>query len=398
MRILIGSESFYPNVSGVSVTTLNLATYLVDKGHEVAVVAPSPHRHNYREQFRKGFVVWHIASMRNPFRKDLRTTVYPWRQIRAVLGSWCPSVVHLQDPAPISLTLQRAAKAQDLPIVVSHHFTLDYVLTYLDFLKPVHPILLKGMTSAFISFYNSSQHVICPSETQKAELLAAGLRTPVTAVSNGVNLSRFFASEHSEAIHKMFQLPDVPLVLYVGRIDPDKSIETLIDAIPLILSQHSAHFVLCGGGKQVSHFKRMVEKLGIGNHVTFVGPFDYQSPYLPQIYRAGSCFVIPSRIETQSIVTLEAMASGLPIVAADAGALPELVSNGDNGFLFDPGDPPDLARYICRVLDDTELRKRMGKRSVERAVRHEINTSLQQIEEIYCQVVQNASTKASIPG
>ncbi|KUG02901.1 glycosyltransferase [hydrocarbon metagenome] len=395
MRILIGADSFYPYISGVSVTTLNLASYLSAQGHEVVVIAPSKNRRNYKENFDRGFLVWRVGSIPNPFRKDLRMGVYKWRQLRGFIASWNPDIIHLQDPGSIGLALLGPAKAQMVPIIVSHHFTLDFVLSYLRFLRPAHTYVRKSLSSALIRFYNSCQHIVCPSQMVKQELLDLGLKKPVTVVSNGVNLDRFINDESNDDIRSRYDLPKEPLVLYVGRIAKEKNIETLIRSIPLVLGRVKAHFVLCGGGELVEDFSRLIERMGLSDNVSFLGQIDYQSSDLPQIYRSAACFAIPAKMETQSIVTLEAMASGLPIVAARAGALPELVADGDNGFLFNPGDSEELAKKICRLLEDDNLSQAMGQRSIVKVVQHEINSSLQIIEEIYYEVVNNAVVKAS---
>ncbi len=392
MRVVIGSESFYPNISGVSVTAFNLASYLADKGHEVHIIAPSPGRRSYREKFPNGFTVWRISSVSNLFRKGFRVTVYPYTRVRKVVAALRPDIIHLQDPACIGCTLLREGRRKNIPIVLSHHFTLDYVLTYLWFLKPVHGFLQRRLTKAMIDFYNCCQYVICPSNTVKEQLLEAGLKTAVSAVSNGVNLDRFFAYESPLSIRAALRLPPHPIVLYVGRMDPEKNLDTLITAMPLVLARHKAHFLLCGGGNSLEALKKRVEKEELSKYVTFYGPLEYQSKLLPKIYQLASCFVITSGMETQSIVTLEAMASGLPVIAARAGALPELVDDGGNGFLFRFEDARDLASKIGILLENKELRQRMGQRSLEKVVQHNLNESLSRIEAIYGEVVSRAQS------
>ncbi|MDH7479160.1 MAG: glycosyltransferase [Syntrophomonadaceae bacterium] len=391
MRIVIGSESFYPNISGVSVTTFNLASYLAGKGHQVVVIAPSPSRHGYRERFPEDFTVWRIGSVPNIFRKGFRVTVYPWRQVQRLLAEFRPEVIHLQDPTSIGSALLRAARGLGLPVVTSHHFTFEYVLAYLWFLKPLHPFLLHQLSRRMVNFYNCCQQVICPSETVKRELLDIGLKTPVATISNGVNLSRFFSYQPAHYLRAIYRLPAVPLVLYVGRMDLEKNIETLLEAVPRVLERNRAHFVLCGSGNRVNRLKKQVEKKGLAEQVSFLGPFDFRSPELPGIYQLASLFVIPSGIESQSMVTLEAMACGLPVVAARGGALPELVADGDNGFLFLPDNPAEMAEKINLLLENGELRRVMGQRSLEKAVQHDLEGSLARIEAIYYRVVEKTS-------
>ncbi|MGO0122727.1 glycosyltransferase [Desulfothermobacter acidiphilus] len=389
MRVLIGSESFSPNISGVAVTTFNLAAYLARRGHEVTLMVPSPRFGNFTEVFPEGFHVLRVASVWHPFRKGFRVTVYPLNLARRVVRQWRPDIVHLQDPTSIGSALLKATQEAGLPVVISHHFTLEYVLAYLWFLRPFHKSLRRRLTTAMVRFYNQCRHVICPSETVRQSLLQAGVAVPVTAISNGVDLDRFFAYEPPLAARLAFHLPAKPLILYVGRMDPDKSLDTLFKAMPLILARHDVHFALCGTGNLREKFERLVKKDGLAAHVSFLGPFVNQSDQLPRLYQLATCFVIPSGIESQSIVTLEAMASGLPIVAARAGALPELVTDGDNGFLFTLGDPEDLAAKVDALLADEKKRRKMGRRSLEKVVTHKLEASMARIETIYQQVVSN---------
>ncbi|MCX5779492.1 MAG: glycosyltransferase [Firmicutes bacterium] len=389
MRIMIGSESFYPNISGVAVATENMAAYMASQGHEVLVLAPSTSHVSGQELNPEGFSVQRLGSVPNPFRKGFRVTLHPYRQIKGLVDAWQPDIIHLQDPTSIGSCLLKAARTQAIPVVISHHFTLEYILSYFWYLKPLHRRFREHIIGAMIDFYNSCQYVICPSESVQQWLLAVGVKVPVAAVSNGVNLNRFFSYELPACIRSDWGLPELPIVLYVGRIDQDKSLDTLLDAVPLVLSQHPAHFIFCGGGNLLARLRRKSEQEDFSKQVTFLGQLDHQAQELPRLYQIATCFVIPSRYETQSIVTMEAMASGLPVVAAAAGALPELVGDGDNGYLFTPGDASELADKILLILTNPELALHMGQRSLEKVVQHDLNRNLNKIEQIYDEVIKD---------
>lgn len=391
MRILIGSESFYPNVSGVAVTSWNLASYLARQGHQVAVLAPSIRPADALELYPEGFSVYRFSSIRNPFRKGFRVTVHPFKKILGIVQSWNPDVIHLQDPASICSCLARAARQCGVPVVISHHFTMDYIMSYLKLLKPIHNYSNAQLTKYLKEFYNRCAHVICPSQLVKKWLVSVGVATQVTVVSNGVNLERFYSYGSPELFRANLGLPHLPIILYVGRIDREKSLDTLLKAAPLILKVRPAHFVLCGGGSLLGRFKKQAARSGLARHVTFYGQLEHQDDTLPRIYQLASCFVMPSCCETQSIVTLEAMAAGLPVVAAAAGALPELVADGKNGYLFNPGDARDLAHKAGLILDNPILAQQMGLHSIERVLKHDINLNMQQIEQIYKGLVMYAT-------
>lgn len=393
MRILIGSESFYPNISGVAVTAWNLASYLASHGHQVAVLAPSTHMADGYESNLEGFSVYRFSSVPNPFRKGFRVTMRPYKRILETVKEWRPDVVHLEDPTSICSCLARAAEQCGVPVVISHHFTLDYILSYLRFLKPIHRFSRQQLTRLLIDFYNRCDHVICPSEAVREWLTETGVHVPVKAISNGVNLERFFAYESPPAIRSHLGLPDLPIVLYVGRIDQDKHLDTLLESVPLVLHDHSACFVLCGGGNLLERLRKSTIQAGLRERVIFLGQLDYNNDDLPRLYQLAACFIMPSCFETQSIVTMEAMAAGLPVVAADSGALPELVSDGETGFLFRPGDPADLAAKVNLILDDPEMARRMGYRSLQKIHDHDINLNMQHVVQVYERVVMNAAAE-----
>ncbi len=158
-----------------------------------------------------------------------------------------------------------------------------------------------------------------------------------------------------------------------------------VKAIPDVLREVDAHFVVGGEGTEKAALIELVDDLGIADHVTFPGflPTDDYS----LLYSLADVFAISSPAELQSIVTLEAAASGVPIVAAQAGALPELVEDGQSGFLFPTGDSAAMAAGIVRLLRDPELRARCGRRSREIAEGHDIQTTYLRYEHVYQEVI-----------
>lgn len=388
MRIMIGSESFHPSISGVAVATRTLAAFLAGQGHQVLVLAPSIDVRNYEETYPEGFEVYRLRSITNPFRMGFRVTVFPRRQVRAILARWQPQVIHLQDPASICSCLLKAGRAGDIPIVISHHFTLDYVVSYLRYCKFLHQPVRRYLTRRTVLFYNDCRQVICPTENVSEWLHAVGVAAPIAVVSNGVNLNRFFSYSNPVEIRLRFNLPDLPTVLYVGRVDQDKQLEILVASVPLVLEHVRAHFVICGGGNLLKRLQQQTIELGVDQHISFLGQLDHNSPELPGLYQVAACFVMPSVFETQSIVTMEAMASGLPVVAAASGALPELVADGENGCLFQPGNAADLAEKITIIVNKPELAREMGHHSLKKVHVHELNPNLRKIERIYNEVLE----------
>lgn len=388
MKVIIGSESFPPNLSGVAVAAHALAENLAQEGHQVWVIAPSPDRSQFWEKDKSGFLIFRLRSVRNVFRTDFRVTLWPGRAVSQLVARLKPDLIHLHDPVAICKNLLKAGKKHHIPVIATNHFSLEYLLSYASFLAPLHPLFRTLLSRHLAGLYNQCDYVLCPTETVKRNLEAMGVVAPVEAISNGVAVERFYSYEPPQAIRLKYHLPRNPLVLYVGRIDKDKSLEVLLRAVPRVVEATDAHFVLVGDGTVMNKLKSMVERQKLSKFVSFLGPIEHDSDSLPAIYQASSVLLIPSAVETQSIVTLEAMASGLPVVAAGAGALPELVRDGVNGLLFQPEDAEEAAKQTVRILQDPPLARQMREASLKTVAAHRIEESFRRIKKVYEEVTR----------
>lgn len=391
MKIILGSESFAPNVSGVATATKNLANNLVKNGHEAFVFTPGK---LYRTKIDRSFVdypVYRLKSVINPFRHGYRITSVSDREIEKLLRTIKPDLIHIQDPVVIGQSLRRVGKKLGVPVVVTNHFSLEYALSYVKALSFMMPILRKMLVWYLVTFYNKCDHVITPTKTFKKQLESWGVKTPVSAISNGIETARFvkkYSADEIKAVKQKYALSDKPTVLYLGRIDKDKSIDVLVKSVPLVLEKIDAHFIIAGKGGEVENIKKLSSELKIKKNITFIGFLDHNSDDFVLIYKSASLFAIPSTIETQSLVTLEAMASSLPVVAADAGALPELAHNNINGFLFTPFDEKELAEKIIFILSDKDRIEKMGEESHKIAMTHEMNYAFAEMLELYKNVIK----------
>jgi glycosyltransferase involved in cell wall biosynthesis len=243
-----------------------------------------------------------------------------------------------------------------------------------------------------IKFCNKCNFVTAPTETAVELLKMHGLKVKYQAVSNGIDTDRFKPRGKNKNLIEKFHIPDLPIVLYTGRISEEKQIHTLIQAIPEILKKVNCHFVICGDGPVRAQLENMVLDLKIKDKVSFLGFLTEKD--LPFIYNLADVYVMPSICELQSITTLEALASALPVVACNKYALKELVLDGKNGFLFKPADTNDLSEKITKILLDEELRERMKKESLKIVKKHSLENTIKQYEEIYLNLInfKNYST------
>jgi glycosyltransferase involved in cell wall biosynthesis len=228
--------------------------------------------------------------------------------------------------------------------------------------------------------------VTTPTKTAAALLENAGFRKDVVPVSCGIDLERFKPTNDGLYLKQVFAVPnDKPVLLYVGRLDKEKKIDVILRALPDILRVTSVHLVVVGMGKEKQKLEKLAKELGIQNAVTFTGFVPDKD--LQNIYRIADLFVIASIAELQSIVTMEAMASGLPVVAANAMALPELVHDGENGYLFSDGDSRMLAEKVIAIFSNQAMRAQMSQKSLEIIKGHDINKVIEKYESIYSGII-----------
>jgi glycosyltransferase involved in cell wall biosynthesis len=197
-------------------------------------------------------------------------------------------------------------------------------------------------------------------------------------------------SDDGTAARAKLNLPaNAPVILHVGRLDTDKSVDIVIRAAAQPIRESEAHLLIVGDGRQKNHLIRLCRELRIEKRVHFTG---YVRPSdLPEIYRLANVFVTASEIETQGIVLLEAAASGLPIVAVKATCIPEIVHDHCNGFLINPGDIGAFGEAIHTLLTDPEWAHAMGREGCRIAEGHDIQNTWALHEKLYLEMAANPS-------
>lgn len=381
MKVLIASDTFYPHVNGASYFTQRLAAALTQRGHEVGVIAPSQTIRN--DTAMRGNV--HIFGVRSypVFIVPKFRFVLPWvisRRIEAVIEEFQPDIVHIQMHFPVSRTALRIAQRRGIPVVATNHFMPDNITHYLHLPGPVTRGINRAMWRDASGVLEKAQAISAPTRTS-VDLMQPQISKKMQVISNGIDRARFRPENDPAPARERYQLPDAPILLFVGRLDKEKNVDIALRAVARALRDTDLHFVIAGHGAESAKLKALARKLGIEQKVTFAG--FVPDALLPSLYAAADCFVIAGIAELQCIVAMEAMATGLPVLGARAVALPELIEQGQNGYLFEPGDVGELSRRIVELFNDKELRERMGKRSREIIANHDIDTVMERFEEFY---------------
>ena len=237
------------------------------------------------------------------------------------------------------------------------------------------------MSEYLIYFFNLADWTTIPTQSGADIYTKNGLKNNITPISNGINTNVFNSKNNGEYLRKKFNLPKKNIVLTAGRITPEKNLEVLINAIPHVIKNIDAHFLFVGsGGEYKQSLQNLVKKLNVYDYTTFTSFLEWKD--YPNIYAIADLFTLPSEFELQSIVTLEAVASGLPVVVVNKGALPELASSG-NGLVFEPKNSIELADKITTLLSDEKLKKKMSKNSLELVKKHTLHSVALQYEKAY---------------
>ena len=289
-----------------------------------------------------------------------------------------PDVVHTQAHFVIGRYALSLSRKRDIPVVATNHFMPDNVRPYVRAPKPLLNAATRAAWKDLRSRFQQADHITVPTQLASDLLTENGFDHPVEAVSCGIDLTRF--DDPAPAAEDAAGMP--PTVLFVGRLSQEKRPQDIVRALARTDPALGLEARIVGAGDQETVLPALARELGVEDRVHVLGKID--DAQLDAEYRSATLFCMPSTAELQSIATLEALASGLPVVLADAVALPHLVRDGVNGHLFRPRDVDDLTRAFTSVLTATDAQRRdMGEASKELVRVHDIRRTISRFEEIY---------------
>jgi glycosyltransferase involved in cell wall biosynthesis len=384
MKILFTTESYYPIIDGGAIAQHRIVHELIKKGHDVRVIAPAFSFKNTVED-ENGSTIYRPRAFVLPFymNNKYHFAPFPLLNVKKIIEEFKPDVINVCSPYPISICAMIVAKKKHIPLVGSIHILPENVLAPF-FSSPLYATMVKYTWSYLVYFYNRVDWATVPTQTGATMYQQKGLKTSVSPISNGVNTEMFKPTNKGEYLRKRFNLPEKPLILYTGRINQEKNVDVLVKAIPFVLKNVDAHFLFCGSGGLKPEMMKLTQDLGVDSHTTFIDFLDW-SDY-PNIFTLADVFVMPAESELQSIVTLEAIATGVPPVVVNKGAVPELAS-AENGLVFEPQDSNQLACNIVSILSDEKLRNTMKANSLRLSEQHSMNAVGTQYEQVYEKVL-----------
>ncbi|MFH0915625.1 MAG: glycosyltransferase [bacterium] len=382
MRVLITTDSYYPQVNGASYFGQRLAGSLRDRGHAVLVTAPGTSlRSGYATV--AGIEVFGVSSAPVFFYTGMRVAVPVnlERMTRKVMRAFQPDVVHAQGHFTVSKAVIQNAKKVGIPVVGTNHFMPENLTHYAHVPSRMDARLQRWLWTQFRRVYEGVDTVTTPTNTAAIYMKTNGFGREIRVVSNGIDLKRFNPEQAMCGFREKHSLPDVPLLLYVGRLDKEKNLDLVLRALALVPKEVPIHFAIAGTGARREQLEKFAVELRLGERATFLGFVPDQD--MPALYCAAHCFVMAGTAELQSIATMEAMASGLPVLAVDAVALPELVHTGENGYLFERGNADMLSAQMRRLFTDPGLHRSMAQESLRIIQEHAVDRAIDEFEASY---------------
>ena len=369
MRIALFTETFLPKVDGIVTRLRHTVEHLQRNGDQVLVIAPDGGITEY-----KGAKVHGVSGFPLPLYPELKLAI-PRPAIGEALDDFKPDVIHVVNPAVLGFAGIFHSKVHNIPLVASYHTHLPQYLQHYGL------AMLEGFLWELLKVtHNQAALNLCTSTAMVEELSAHGIER-VDLWQRGVDIETFHPDYASvEMRNKLSENhPESPLLLYVGRLSPEKEIERIKPILEVI---PDARLALVGDGPH----RQALENYFADTNTNFVG-------YLTGIdlaaaFASADAFIFPSRTETLGLVLLEAMAAGCPVVAARSGGIPDIVTDGVNGFLFEPTEDDEGAiAATIRLFEQKQEREVLRQNARLEAERWGWGAATRQLQSHYQGVV-----------
>ena len=375
MKIGFFTETYHPQINGVVEQIDTSAKELEARGHEVYIICPKTP--NFKDKNKRVIRIPSIKIHSNPEQRFILPL--PEKNFREVFKTPF-DIIHGQSGVPALLFGLEISRIKNVPFVFTYHTLLNRYTHYILKGKLVTPKMIEIGSKLFC---NLSDVVIAPTERVKSELISYGVTKKIIVIPGGIDTEKFTNVEKG-LLRKKFKIAKrEKILLYIGRLGKEKSVDFLIRALKLISPE--ATLFIVGDGPEKENLKTLSAKLKINKKIIFTGFIEVKD--VPKVYADTDVFVFASRTETQGLVIMEAMASFLPIVAVSDAAFETSVIDGKNGFQTKPSES-DFAQKVEKLLNDKKLREKMGLES-RRLSLERFSASLQaeRLEKLYQETI-----------
>lgn len=373
MKIMIITETFLPSTDGVVTRLMACIRWLHRDGHEVRIIAPDLGVKEF-----DGAVVNGVPAYTLPFYRS-RKFALPSRMIKKYMNDFNPDVVHAVNPVVAGYSGVTYAKKLEIPLIASYHTNIPQYMAYYRFGK------FDSLVWWYIKkLHNQADLNLCTSHTVLDELTEKGFKR-MQVWKRGVDTEQFHPRHASEDVRYRLSggQKDKIVLLYVGRLAAEKEIEK----IRSVLAESDRFcLALVGDGPHRSQ----LEKYFDGTQTVFTGFL--HGDELASAFASADAFIFPSTTETLGLVIMEAMASGLPVIAAESGPTKEQITNRRNGLFYNSKDPESLKTCILQ-LEDVNFRRQLGQQAAADVAELGWAAAAEQIRDLYSQLAEMKTTE-----
>jgi glycosyltransferase involved in cell wall biosynthesis len=353
------------------------------QGHNVFVFAQSDGNYKDNEPF-----IFRYPSLPLPLPGDISAAIPVSPFVDQLLPALKLDVIHTHHPILLGQTAARKAAELGLPLIFTFHTKYWEYTHYVPFSQETIQEFLKNAIHRWLTdFMQKCQHIIIPSESMRDILVKDyGLNDRYTVVPTGTNLEPFQQAD-GKALRQANGWQNETVLISVGRLAPEKNWDTLLQAFAKVNAKHpNLRLVLIGDGPAKDSLQLLASELGIADQVTFTGALPFEE--IPRYLKAADAFCFASITETQGLVTIEAMAAGLPTVAVDGSGTRDIVEHGKQGYLVE-NDPNALAKGMSKLLSDSGRLKRFSHNALKKAKTFDVDQLGKQVVSVYEQAIQD---------
>lgn len=396
MRIGIFTDTYHPDINGVVTSIKMLEREMKKLGHEVYIFSPSKHEPAEDEN------LYMLKSMPLFVAKKFkyRIAAFYSRSIAKEIKELNLDIVHTQSEFSLGLFAKIISRKFNIPFIHTYHTMWEDYVHYIIPIKGIMNIFPKRFARNFSKrFISKAACVITPSKKTEKYLKYRCKVTnkPIYIIPTGIDTAPFnpgnFSEEFKNNLRKEIGIkPDDKVVLFIGRVGEEKSIDKIISSMPeVIKSIPNAKLVIVGSGPAIDTLKELCKNLNLENNVIFTGIVPWEQ--IANYYSIGNVFVNSSLTETQGLTFIEAMASGIPVVARYAPNLAEFIHNNKNGILVK--HDKEFAKSVISVLKNEKLRNTLICNGFNTAKENSSKEFATKLEAVYTQVIETYELKNS---
>jgi len=382
MHIAHFTNSYYPVISGVVRSVSAFRKALTELGHNVFVFAQNEPDYVDKEPF-----IFRYPALDLGLPGDFPATIPFSPFIDNLFPPLKVDVIHSHHPVLLGQAAANKAREYNLPLVFTFHTRYRDYSHYFPLNQEIVQEFIKNTIDSWLRVYmRRCHHIVVPSKSIRDILFSEYyVKGPITIVPTGIELEPYESADGT-SIRQQRGWGEQTVLITVGRLAKEKNLGRLLQAFALVVQRHpDVRLVILGDGPYRKDLVELTQSLGIDPSVDFVGKVPFEE--IPCYLKAADLFCFSSLTETQGLVTLEAMATGLPVAAVDATGTRDVIEHGKDGLLT-PDDSQALAQAISRILDDPGLADRLKAAGLDKARAYSIREQAQKMLSVYQEAIE----------